>query len=105
VQAQQALKKIYEAIDPLATAHHTLSSLSRTWAEDILIPAKNRFDHSVISENLFTDIFQDDDDESARKYLRAVDRQLSDRILKNFPRSIRLDLPGLIRPENRITYS
>lgn len=101
VKAQQALKKIYEAIGPLVTAYHTMSSVTRTWAEDILVPAQTRFDHAVTSENWFTDIFQDDDDESARRYLKGLDQQLADKVLKNIPRSIRLDLPGLVRPEDR----
>ncbi|GLY91471.1 hypothetical protein [Actinoallomurus iriomotensis] len=101
VKAQQALKKIYEGIGPLVTAYHTMSSLTRTWAEDILVPAQTRFDHVVTSENWFTDIFQDDDDESARRFLKDLDRQLADKVLKNIPRSVRLDLPGLVRPEDR----
>jgi uncharacterized protein YukE len=100
-KAQQALKKIYEGIGPLVTAYQTMSSLTRTWAEDILVPAQTRFDHVVTSENWFTDIFQDDDDESARKFLKDLDQQLADKVLKNIPRSVRLDLPGLVRPEDR----
>ncbi|MGI5232736.1 hypothetical protein [Actinoallomurus sp. CA-142502] len=29
------------------------------------------------------------------------DQQLADKVLKNVPRSVRLELPGLVRPEDR----
>lgn len=49
--AQRALKKIYESILPLAAAHASISSLAHTCAEEILTPAKHRFDLTVASEN------------------------------------------------------
>jgi uncharacterized protein YukE len=103
-KAQGALKKIYEAIGPLADAHNSISSLARTCADDIVAPAKTRFDHAVADENWFTDMFQDDDDDSARNFLRKIDKQFCDEVLARFPQYVRIDLPGLIRPEDRRTY-
>ncbi|MFI6732812.1 WXG100 family type VII secretion target [Nonomuraea sp. NPDC050451] len=103
-KAQGALKQIYEALGPLVDAHNSLSTLARRCADDIIAPAKARFDHAVADENWFTDLFQDDDDSSARNFLREVDTQLSQEVLARFPQYIRIDLPGLIHPEDRLTY-
>ncbi|MEV0613678.1 hypothetical protein AB0I81_10185 [Nonomuraea sp. NPDC050404] len=102
-KAQKALKAIHDTVLPLADIYSTLGSLARTCADDIVAPAKTRFDHAVADENWFTDIFQDDDDASARNYLKGVDAQLTE-LLKGFPQEARLALPGLIRPEDRLVY-
>ncbi|MEU8381915.1 hypothetical protein [Streptosporangium sp. NPDC048865] len=102
--AQRALKTIHQAITPLAETHHSLGALARTCADVVLAPAKARFDHAVAGENWLTDVFQDDDDRSARDFLYAVDRQLRDEVLARFPRHVRTGLPGLIPEEDRLTY-
>ncbi|WP_431916384.1 WXG100 family type VII secretion target [Nonomuraea jabiensis] len=101
-KAQRALKAIHDTVLPLAEVYDTIGSLARTCSDDIVAPAKARFDHAVADENWFTDIFQDDDDTSARNYLKSVDKQLCDNVLPLFPQSAQLDLPGLIRPEDRL---
>ncbi|MFF3437465.1 WXG100 family type VII secretion target [Streptosporangium sp. NPDC002721] len=103
-RAQRALKTIYQAVTPLAEAHHSLGALARTCADVVVAPAKARFDHAVAGENWLTDIFQDDDDRSARDFLRAVDQRFRDEVLARFPRHVRIDLPGLIPAEDRLTY-
>ena len=102
--AQQSLKEIYDTVGPLAEVYNTIGSLARTAADDIVAPAKARFDHAVADENWFTDIFQDDDDRSARDYLKRIDQQFCDEVLPKFPQSAQLNLPGLIRSADRLVY-
>jgi uncharacterized protein YukE len=103
-RAQLSLKEIYQTVGPLAEIYHTIGTLARTCADDIVAPAKARFDHAVADENWFTDIFQDDDDSSARNYLKKVDQQFCDDVIPRFPQSAQLNLPGLISPADRLVY-
>ncbi|SEG95975.1 hypothetical protein SAMN05444920_109219 [Nonomuraea solani] len=103
-KAQKSLKAIHDTVYPLAEVYNVIGSLARTCADDIVAPAKARFDHAVADENWFTDIFQDDDDSTAREYLKKVDQQFCDEVLPRFPQSAQLGLPGLIRPEDRRPY-
>ncbi|MET9249897.1 hypothetical protein, partial [Nonomuraea sp. NPDC003709] len=103
-KAQRALKAIHDTVRPLAEIYSTIGSLARTCADDIVAPAKARFDHAVADENWFTDIFQDDDDVSARNYLKKIDQQFCDEVIPRFPQSAQLGLPGLIRSEDRLIY-
>ncbi|MEV6153220.1 hypothetical protein AB0L53_23020 [Nonomuraea sp. NPDC052129] len=102
--AQQSLKQIHDTVLPLVEVYTTISTLARTSADDIVAPAKARFDHAVADENWFTDIFQNDDDTSARNYLKQIDRQFTEEVIKRFPQSAQISLPGLIRPEDRLPY-
>ncbi|MEV0144728.1 hypothetical protein AB0H64_07130 [Nonomuraea sp. NPDC050733] len=104
-RAQWSLRGIYDTVRPSAEVYNTIGSLARTCADDIVAPAKARFDHAVADENWFTDIFQDDDDNSARNYLKMIDQQFCDEVLPHFPQSAQLGLPGLIRAEDRLVYS
>ncbi|GAA2435909.1 hypothetical protein GCM10010191_58330 [Actinomadura vinacea] len=101
--ARGALKKIYDGILPLAGTYSSLGSLAQVAAEEIGT-AKKQFEHVVADENWFTDMFEDDDDASAREYLKSIDRRLNANVLTPFPKDVRIELPGLIGPADRIPY-
>jgi hypothetical protein len=101
--ARQALQKIHTAVLRLADAHRTLSAVAGMCGENVLMPAKNRFDHVVPTENRVTDIFQDDDDVAARDYLKNVDQRFVAE-LAPLKQNTTVELPGLIQQGDRVTY-